>query len=68
MPAGAGSSYGVWQRALGERHGATLLAVRGDEGVLVSPSWDTTVPDGAVLYYVGDRRLSPEDLGGLLVS
>lgn len=67
VPAGVSATYGAWQQALGEAHGATLLAVRAAEGdVAVSASWDTAVPVGALLYYVGERRLTPEELGRLL--
>lgn len=62
VPAGAGSSYGAWQQALGETYGATLLGVRSGESLAVSPDWATPVPDGARLYYVGERRLTAKDL------
>lgn len=69
VPDGAHASYGAWQRALGEAHGATLLGVRaggGDGEVVVSPPWETDVPAGALVYYVGARRLTPAELGGLV--
>jgi voltage-gated potassium channel len=70
VPDGARASYGAWQRALGETHGATLLAVRAggdrDGEVAVSPPWETDVPTGALLYYVGSRRLTSGELAALL--
>ncbi len=68
-PDGATATYGAWQRALGEAHGATLLALRPPghlDDVTVSPPWDSPVPAGSVLYYVGPRRLGPDELRGLL--
>lgn len=50
------------QTELGRRHGATLLAARADGRLLVNPSWDTELPAGCLLYYVGSRRLNPEEI------
>ena len=55
-------TFGDCQTAFGRDHGATVLALRTDGGLLVSPSWDTPVPEGAVLYYVAGRRLDPATL------
>ena len=55
-------TFGDCQTAFGRDHGATVLALRTDGGLLVSPSWDTPVPEGAVLYYVAGRRLDPAAL------
>lgn len=55
-------TFGDFQQALGHRHAATVLAARSDRELLVSPSWDTPVPAGAVLYYVARRRLTRSDL------
>lgn len=61
VPATAdGTAYGTWQQSLGRAYGATLLAFRGEDGMQVSPEWDTAVPGGAMLYYVAPERL-PED-------
>lgn len=51
---------------LGRRFGATLLAARSGDALLVNPAWESELPAGAVLYYVGDRRLTPEEIGGAL--
>jgi voltage-gated potassium channel len=48
--------------ALGRTHGATLLAARTDAGLVVNPGWRTELPAGAVLYYVGAYRLTPEQI------
>ena len=55
-------TFGDCQTAFGRDHGATVLALRTDDGLLVSPSWDTPVPEGATLYYVASRRLDPAQL------
>lgn len=50
------------QTTLGRKYGATLLAARTGDGLLVNPGWQTELPAGAVLYYVGSRRLTPDEL------
>jgi voltage-gated potassium channel len=63
MPPGSPHrTFGDWQTAFGRDHGATVLAVRTADGLLVSPAWDTRVPEGATLYYVGRSRLDPAQL------
>jgi voltage-gated potassium channel len=64
-PGPATRSYGDWQTAFGRDFGATLLALRTDDGLVVSPRWDTPVPEGATLYYVADERLDPARLTAL---
>jgi voltage-gated potassium channel Kch len=54
--------FGHIQTALGRNFTATVLAVQHD-GAILSPEWDAPLPEGSVLYYVGERRLSPEDIG-----
>ncbi|MDQ1105723.1 NAD-binding protein [Nocardioides zeae] len=66
VPAGATATYGAWQQALGPARSTTLLAVAVDGDVRVSPAWDTPVPAGAVLYYVGPARIEPADLRAAL--
>ncbi|MGW5714688.1 ion channel [Amycolatopsis sp. NPDC003865] len=44
--------------ALGRAYGATVLAARTGEGLVVNPPWDAELAAGAVLYYVGPRRLT----------
>jgi voltage-gated potassium channel len=43
---------------LGRAFGATVLAARTGAGLVVNPPWDADLPAGAVLYYVGPRRLT----------
>ncbi|HET7328808.1 MAG TPA: ion channel [Nocardioidaceae bacterium] len=57
-----GRTFGDFQQALGSAHAATVLAARSASELLVSPSWGTPVPTGAVLYYVAQRRLTREDI------
>ena len=41
----------------GTTFGATVLAVRGGDGLVVSPPWEPPVPPGATLYYVAGERI-----------
>lgn len=50
------------QTSLGRRYGATMLAARTGDTLLVNPSWQTELPTGAVLYYVCSRRLTPDEV------
>jgi Trk K+ transport system NAD-binding subunit len=43
---------------LGRAFGATVLAARTGADLVVNPPWDADLPAGAVLYYVGPRRLT----------
>ncbi|MDR8407501.1 ion channel [Nonomuraea sp. 3-1Str] len=54
------------QIALGRRCGATLLAARSGDELLVNPGWQTQLPAGSVLYYVGSHRLTREELTAAL--
>ncbi|GLW08826.1 potassium channel protein [Microtetraspora sp. NBRC 13810] len=54
------------QTSLGRRYGATMLAARADDTLLVNPGWQTRLPAGAVLYYVGPRRLAPDEIASAL--
>lgn len=58
----ARTTFGDCQQLLGRDHAALALAARVPDGLLVSPSWDTDLPAGTVLYYVSRRRLSADDL------
>jgi voltage-gated potassium channel len=63
LPAEHGfATFGDCQVHLGRAFGATVLAVRGRGGLLVSPPWDTPVPAGTTLYYVGRSRIAPAEL------
>ncbi|WP_448640307.1 ion channel [Geodermatophilus sp. URMC 63] len=57
-------TFGECQTAFGRDHGATVLALRTEAGLQVSPRWDTPVPEGATLYYVAGERLDPALLTG----
>jgi voltage-gated potassium channel len=50
------------QTSLGRRHGATLLAARTGDELMVNPGWDTRLPAGATLYYVCGHRLTVEEI------
>jgi voltage-gated potassium channel len=50
------------QTTLGRRYGATMLAARTGDELLVNPSWQSELPAGAVLYYVGPRRLTSDEI------
>lgn len=56
------------QTALGREHGAVVLAARANGGLLVNPSWDTELPAGAVLYYVGPRRFTTKQISRVISS
>jgi voltage-gated potassium channel len=63
LPTGRGfASFGDCQTHLGRRFGATVLALRGADGLTVSPPWDTPVPEGTTLYYVGRARIAADAL------
>ena len=58
VPAGfPHGSFGECQTWFGRTFGATLLALRGGDGLVVSPPWATSVPEGTTLYYVATRRI-----------
>ncbi|MDX3191746.1 ion channel [Streptomyces sp. MN03-5084-2B] len=48
--------------ALGWAFGATILAARAADGLVVNPGWDAELPAGSTLYYVGLRRLSEAEV------
>ena len=57
-PAGfANTTFGQVQSHFGQTFGATVLAVRDADGLVVSPSWDQPVPGGATLYYIAQERI-----------
>ncbi|MCZ2807580.1 ion channel [Modestobacter sp. VKM Ac-2983] len=66
LPAGHRlGTFGDCQVRFGQAFGATVLALRGPDGLTVSPAWETPVADGTTLYYVGRRRI---DAGELLAA
>ncbi|SNR68420.1 ion channel [Blastococcus mobilis] len=50
-------TFGDCQTHFGRTFGATVLAVRGRDGLVVSPPWETPVTEGTTLYYVAGRRI-----------
>ncbi|WP_216210041.1 ion channel [Amycolatopsis aidingensis] len=59
---------GDCQTALGRAHGAIVLAARADGELMVNPPWQAELPAGAILYYVGPRRLEPDQIATTLRS
>ncbi|SDO20765.1 ion channel [Geodermatophilus sp. DSM 45219] len=57
-------TFGDCQTWFGRTFGATVLALRTEGRLVVSPAWDTPVPAGATLYYVAGRRIEPARLRG----
>jgi voltage-gated potassium channel len=63
VPAGfAHTTFGDCQTWFGRTHGATVLAVRDSDGLVVSPSWDRPVSAGTTLYYVAAERIDAKQL------
>jgi len=63
------TTFGDCQMHFGRTFGATLLAVRDGDSLVVSPPWDRPVEEGTVLYYVASERielsaLAPSGRGG----
>ena len=59
------TTFGDCQTYFGRSFGATILAVRGGNGLVISPPWDLPVDEGTTLYYVAAERV---DSGRLLGS
>ncbi|MBG6224834.1 voltage-gated potassium channel [Arthrobacter sp. CAN_A2] len=57
--------FGQVQEALGRHFTTTVLAVQ-HEGAVINPGWDAQLPADAVLYYVGERRLTSEEIAGVV--
>ena len=55
-------TFGQCQTMLGQRHNAVLLAVDTGGELAISPSWETPIAAGSVLYYIGRQRLTSEQL------
>ena len=63
VPGGFGHpTFGDCQTWFGRTYGATVLALRDGDGLVVSPPWDRPVPEGATLYYVAAERIEPRRL------
>lgn len=52
-----GKDFGECQIWFGRSFGATVIAVRGADGVRVSPPWDTVLSAGTTVYYLGSERI-----------
>jgi voltage-gated potassium channel len=55
-------TFGACQTHFGRTFGATVLAVRDDSGLVVSPPWDRPVSEGTTLYYVAGDRIDARRL------
>lgn len=63
LPAGTpDSTFGDWQTRFGRSFASTLLAVRQNGELLVSPPWDQQVRERATLYYVAGERIEDSRL------
>jgi voltage-gated potassium channel len=61
-PGFAHTTFGECQTWFGRTYGATVLALRDTEGLVVSPPWDRPVPEGSTLYYVAAERIDAQRL------
>lgn len=57
-----GRTFGEFQQAMGRWNAATILAIRKDSKLQLSPSWNEKIPVGTTLYYIARRRLRAQDL------
>ena len=57
-------TVGDCQTWFGRTFGATLLAMRTQGELTVSPAWDTPLTQGTTLYYVGRERIESARLTG----
>ncbi|HCA86540.1 MAG TPA: ion transporter [Streptomyces sp.] len=55
----SGRTFGDCQTLFGRDFGATVIAVRQDDGMTVSPAWAAPLTAGAVLYYLAEQRIDP---------
>jgi voltage-gated potassium channel len=63
VPAGfPHATFGDCQTYFGRTYGATVLAVRDKEQLIVSPPWPHPVGEGTTLYYVAEERIDAERL------
>jgi len=59
-------TFGDCQTHFGRTFGATLLAIRTGDGLVVSPAWDQPVDEGTTLYYVAAQRIDASRLAAAL--
>jgi voltage-gated potassium channel len=63
VPAGfSHPTFGDCQTYFGRTYDATVLAVRDEKGLVVSPPWSRPVPEGTTLYYVARERIDAQRL------
>ena len=55
-------TFGDCQTHFGRTFGATLLAIRTRDGLVVSPPWDQPIEEGTTLYYVAGQRIDASRL------
>ncbi len=53
----AHTTFGQAQSHFGQTFGATMLAVRSAEDLVVSPPWGLALQEGDTLYYVARERI-----------
>ncbi|MDK3255796.1 potassium channel family protein [Blastococcus capsensis] len=58
------ATFGDCQTHFGREFRATALALRGADGPVLNPPWDTPVPVGATLYYVAEARIPVRQFTG----
>ncbi|EST37514.1 hypothetical protein N566_12620 [Streptomycetaceae bacterium MP113-05] len=58
----SGLEFGSCQQRFGRDFGATVIAVRQDGSMTVSPRWDAPLRSGAVLYYLAGARIDEKRL------
>ncbi len=58
----SGQEFGACQQRFGRDFGATVIAVRQDGAMKVSPAWDAPLREGAVLYYLAGERIDESRL------
>jgi voltage-gated potassium channel len=58
------ATFGAAQSSFGRTFGATVLAVQGADGLVVSPSWERALAEGETLYYVARERIDEDVLAG----
>lgn len=58
----SGATFGQCQTHFGRHFGATVIAVRDEDGLQVSPRWDLAVRGGALLYYLAAHRIDESRL------
>lgn len=58
----ADRTFGDCQTHFGKQFGATLIAVRSNGNVVVSPGWDTPVGAVSTLYYLAEQRIDATEL------